>query len=40
MRLGRNSEARLALERARSLEPTLFERRPEFAELLAELAEV
>lgn len=37
IRLGRIEEARLALERAKTLEPTLFERRPEFAELLSEV---
>ena len=40
IRLGRVDEARLALERAKVLEPTLFEHRPEFAELLAEVGGV
>ncbi len=40
IRLGRNTEARLALERAKMLEPSLFEHRPEFAELLAEVGGV
>ncbi len=35
IRVGRLAEARLALERAKVLEPDLFERRPEFARLLA-----
>jgi superkiller protein 3 len=39
-RLGRINEARLALKRAKTLEPTLFERRPEFAELLSEVGGV
>jgi Flp pilus assembly protein TadD len=40
IRLGRVGEARLALERAKELDPTLFENRSEFAELLAELRAV
>jgi hypothetical protein len=37
MKLGRTTEARAALEQARELEPTLFEQRPEFAQLWLEL---
>jgi Tfp pilus assembly protein PilF len=37
IRLDRLGEARLALERAKALEPDLFERRPEFAQLLADV---
>jgi Tfp pilus assembly protein PilF len=40
IRLGRVDEARLALERAKSLEPALFEHRQEFAQLLAEVGGV
>jgi Tfp pilus assembly protein PilF len=36
-RLGRIDEARLAFERAKTLEPTFFEQRPEFAALLSDV---
>jgi Tfp pilus assembly protein PilF len=37
IRLGRTGEARVALERAKVLQPALFAHRPEFAQLLAEV---
>ena len=40
MNLDRVDEARLALKRAKALEPTFFERHPQFAELIAEVGGV
>jgi superkiller protein 3 len=40
IQLGRIEEARLAFERAKTLEPTFFEQRPEFAVLLSDVGGV